>query len=237
MLWADSFSETLDTEGAKHMVKVLEGAGYTVLVPKKPVCCGLTWITTGQLDGARAQLTELLSELAPFAKNGIPIVGVEPSCTAVLRDDLPELLADDPRSRIVAENTYTLAELLLAPAPLGPEKLTLPDLSWTTVVAQPHCHHYSVMGWRTDAELLARTGAEVVELSGCCGMAGNFGMEKGHAEISRQVAENALMPALRGNPDAVFLADGFSCRTQAESLAGRDGIHIATLLSPDGEGS
>lgn len=237
MLWADSFSETLDTEGAKHMVKVLEGAGYTVLVPKKPVCCGLTWITTGQLDGARAQLTELLSELAPFAKNGIPIVGVEPSCTAVLRDDLPELLADDPRSRIVAENTYTLAELLLAPAPLGPEKLTLPDLSGTTIVAQPHCHHYSVMGWRTDAELLARTGAEVVELSGCCGMAGNFGMEKGHAEISRQVAENALMPALRENPDAVFLADGFSCRTQAESLAGRDGIHIATLLSPDGEGS
>lgn len=231
MLWADSFSETLDTGGAKAMVDVLERAGYTVLVPKKPVCCGLTWITTGQLDGARAQLLELLGELAPFAKNGIPIVGVEPSCTAVLRDDLPELLADDPRSMIVAENTYTLAELLLAPAPLGPEKLRLPDLTGTKIVAQPHCHHYSVMGWKTDSELLARTGAEVVELSGCCGMAGNFGMEKGHADVSRKVAENALLPALRESPDAVFLADGFSCRTQAEGLAGRDGVHIATLLS------
>ncbi|MEZ7897820.1 MAG: FAD-linked oxidase C-terminal domain-containing protein, partial [Flaviflexus sp.] len=224
MLWADSFSETLDTNGAQSMVNVLEGAGYTVLVPRKPVCCGLTWITTGQLDGARAKLEELLTELAPFANNGIPIVGVEPSCTAVLRDDLPELLAEDPRSKIVSENTYTLAELLLAPAPLGPEKLDLPDLTGTTVVAQPHCHHYSVMGWKTDSELLSRTGAEVVELSGCCGMAGNFGMEKGHAEVSRKVAEGALLPALRENPDAVFLADGFSCRTQADSLADRKGV-------------
>ncbi len=237
MLWADSFSETLDTAGAQHMVDVLKAAGYTVLVPKKPVCCGLTWITTGQLDGARAQLTELLSELAPFANNGIPIVGVEPSCTAVLRDDLPELLADDPRSRIVAENTYTLAELLLAPAPLGPEELDLPDLTGTTIVAQPHCHHYSVMGWKTDSELLSRTGAEVVELSGCCGMAGNFGMEKGHRDVSHKVAEASLLPALRDNPDAVFLADGFSCRTQADGLAGRKGVHIATLLTGDLPGS
>lgn len=237
MLWADSFSETLDTTGARDMVEVLETAGYHVLIPKKPVCCGLTWITTGQLDGARAQLGELLNELAPFAKNGIPIVGVEPSCTAVLRDDLPELLSEDPRSYIVAENTYTLAELLLAPAPLGPEKLKLPDLDGVKVVAQPHCHQYSVMGWKTDAELLSRTGAEIVELAGCCGMAGNFGMEKGHADISRKVAESALLPALRENPDAVFLADGFSCRTQAEGLAGRNGIHIATLLSGGFTGS
>ncbi|WP_182171275.1 FAD-binding and (Fe-S)-binding domain-containing protein [Flaviflexus equikiangi] len=231
MLWADSFSETLDTDGARAMVEVLERAGYTVLVPKKPVCCGLTWITTGQLDGARHQLEGLLAELAPFAMNGIPIVGVEPSCTAVLRDDLPELLSEDPRSRLVADNTYTLAEILLAPAPLGPDRLVLPDLTGTTVVAQPHCHHYSVMGWKTDAELLSRTGADVVELSGCCGMAGNFGMERGHADISRKVAEGALLPALRDHPHAVFLADGFSCRTQAESLADRHGVHLATLLS------
>ena len=96
------------------------------------------------------------------------------------------------------------------------------------VVAQPHCHHYSVLGWETDRKLLAATGAEVVELAGCCGMAGNFGME--HVEVSKRIAEHALLPALRAHPDAIFLADGFSCRTQAEQLAGSQGIHLARLL-------
>ncbi|TNC16936.1 FAD-binding oxidoreductase [Georgenia sp. 311] len=233
LLWADSFSETLDGAGARAMVRVLREAGYEVLVPDEQACCGLTWISTGQLDGARRQLERTMAVLGPFAVNGVPIIGVEPSCTAVLRDDLLDLFPDDPRARSIAEGTYTLAELLTAPAPLGPgEDWQPPSLEGVEVVAQPHCHHHSVMGWEADAAVLARAGATVTRLAGCCGLAGNFGMEKGHYEVSVQVAENALLPALReAGPEAVYLADGYSCRTQGEQLAGRHGIHLAQLLA------
>ncbi len=233
VLWADTFSETLDTAGARAAVGVLESAGYTVIVPEDPACCGLTWISTGQLDGARKRLRELLGVLAPYAANGIPVVGVEPSCTAVLRSDLLDLLPEDPRAPMLAEQTYTLAELLTAPTPVGPgPDWQPPSLEGVEVVAQPHCHHHSVMGWDADAALLTRAGARVTTLAGCCGLAGNFGMEAGHYDTSVAVAENALLPALReAGPETVYLADGFSCRTQAEQLAGRHGVHLAQLLA------
>ena len=233
LLWADSFSESLDGAGARAMVDVLREAGYQVLVPDQQACCGLTWISTGQLDGARRQLERTMSVLAPFAANGVPIIGVEPSCTGVLRSELVDLFPQDPRARMIAEGTYTLAELLTAPAPIGPgDAWQPPALDGLEVVAQPHCHHHSVMGWDADAALLARTGARVTQLAGCCGLAGNFGMEKGHYDVSVKVAENALLPALRSaGEDAVYLADGYSCRTQAEQLAGRQGIHLAQLLT------
>ncbi|MDO4665946.1 MAG: FAD-binding and (Fe-S)-binding domain-containing protein [Actinomycetaceae bacterium] len=223
VLWADSFSENLDSKGAADTAKLLEKAGYHVLVAPA-VCCALTWITTGQLRGARARLNKLLETLAPFALAGIPIVGVEPSCTAVLRDDLLDLLPADPRAQAVAGGTYTLAELLFQ------DGWEPPNLAGKRVVAQPHCHHYSVMGWRADRQLLDAAGVDLVELSGCCGLAGNFGMERGHYDISVKVAENSLLPGLADNPNAIFLADGFSCRTQAAQLAGRRGVHLATLL-------
>lgn len=233
VLWADSFSETMDPTGAQAAVEVLEAAGYEVLTPPSPACCGLTWISTGQLDGARRRLRELLHSLAPFAVNGIPIVGVEPSCTAVLRSDLLDLLPDDARAPVVAAATLTLAELLTAPEPVGPgERWPVPSLAGTRVVAQPHCHQHAVMGYEADLALLRRAGADVRTLVGCCGLAGNFGMEKGHYDVSVAVAENALLPALRdAEPGTVFLADGFSCRTQADQLAGTPGVHLATLLA------
>ncbi len=232
MLWADSFSETLDTRGAQAMVAVLQDAGYTVLIPPQDACCGLTWITTGQLGHAKKELTNLVTVLAPFAASGIPIVGVEPSCTAVLREDMRDLLPNDRRVDVVADMTFTLAELLSAPEPIGPgEDWQAPDLTGVEIVAQPHCHHYSVMGWDADAELLKAAGATLTTLTGCCGLAGNFGMERGHYDISVKVAENNLIPTLRGaSPDAMYLADGFSCRTQAEQLVGDQGVHLAELL-------
>lgn len=238
ILWADSFSETLDPRGARAEVEVLQRAGYTVLLPPRTVCCGLTSISTGQLDAAKRHLTGLLETLAPFAATGIPIVGVEPSCTAVLRSDLLDLLPEDPRSELVSRMTYTLAELLTAPEPIGPgPRLVLPDLHGLDVVAQPHCHHHSVMGWEADEALLKRAGATVTKVSGCCGLAGNFGMEQGHYEVSVAVAEEHLLPALRNAPKhAVFLADGFSCRTQARQLDGSRGVHLAQLLR-DGVGT
>lgn len=230
VLWADSFSQYLQTAGARAMYRLLTEAGYEVLIPDQDACCGLTWISTGQLPAARRRLRELVKVLSPFAHHGIPIIGVEPSCTAVLRDDMLDLLPGDADARAVSRATLTLAELLTAPAPLGPHDWQPPRLDGVEVVAQPHCHHYSVMGWRTDAALLQRTGAKIKQLSGCCGLAGNFGMEQGHYEVSVAVAGNALLPALAAAPDAVYLADGFSCRTQAEQLAGRRGVHLAQLL-------
>ncbi len=230
LVWADSFSHTLDSTPAKSLIELLDRAGYDVLLAPRDACCGLTWITTGQLDTAKKKLRHLVSVLGPLAVNGVPIVGVEPSCTAVLRDDMTELLPGDARAEAIARATFTLAELLTHPR-FGPgDDWQVPDLTGVEVVAQPHCHHYSVMGWAADEELLRRAGASVTVLSGCCGLAGNFGMEAGHYEVSVAVGENSLLPALRERPDAVYLADGFSCRTQASQLAGRQGIHLAELL-------
>ena len=227
LVWADSFSQTLDDTGARAVVDVLEANGFAPIVAPD-ACCGLTWITTGQLTGAKKHLASLLGVLAPFAASGIPIVGVEPSCTAVLRDDLLDLLPEDPRSMLVSGATHTLAEVLSAVPASGRR---LPSLEGVEIVAQPHCHHYSVMGWDADQALLESLGARVTRLEGCCGLAGNFGMEAGHYDLSVAVASHSLLPSLSAQPDAVYLADGFSCRTQAAQLAGRGGVHLATLLA------
>ncbi|MET0865580.1 MAG: FAD-linked oxidase C-terminal domain-containing protein, partial [Nakamurella sp.] len=230
VLWVDSFTDAMSPEVAQASVAVLEDAGYRVIVPTQQACCGLTWITTGQLDGAKKRLTRLLDILGPYAAQGFPIVGLEPSCTAVLRSDLVELLPDDPRSAGVAQATRTLAELLTGR--VAGREWRLPDLTGVELIVQPHCHHHSVMGFGTDEKLLAGAGATITVLAGCCGLAGNFGMEKGHYDMSVAVAENALLPALRDrSPNSIVLADGFSCRTQINQLAGLPSVTLAELLA------
>ncbi len=233
VLWADSFTDGLDPQIPTAIVEVLEDAGIDVVVVAGDACCGVTWISTGQLDGAKRHLERLLGVLGPWAVNGVPIVGVEPSCTAVLRGDLTDLLPDDPRAHAVAAQTYTLAEVLTGRAPAKPrDGWRVPDLADVTAVVQPHCHQYSTMGYAADRELLSRAGATVTETAGCCGLAGNWGTEKGHYETSVKVAENSLLPALRDAPaGSVYLADGVSCRTQADDLAGVQGRHLAELLA------
>jgi len=234
VLWTDSFSDNMAPGVPQAAVKVLTAAGYDVVVPEQDACCGLTWISTGQLDGARKRLENLLSVLGPYAVNGIPIMGLEPSCTAVLRSDLVDLFPDDPRALAVSRATRTLSELLTSvdTAPGRDSGWRLPDLSDVTAVVQPHCHQHSVMGFAADERLLRDAGASVTVLAGCCGLAGNFGMQKGHYETSVAVAENALLPALReAGPGDVFLADGFSCRTQADQLAGVEGKALVELLA------
>src|SRR5262249_28049396 len=157
---------------------------------------------------------------------GIPVVGLEPSCTAVLRSDAADLL-DTPQARDLAASVVTLSELLTGVPGWRP-----PRLDGVPVLAQPHCHHSAVLGWDADAALLAGAGAELTRLGGCCGLAGNFGMERGHYEVSAGVAATALLPALdRAAPGTVMLADGFSCRTQLADLAGRPGLHLAQVLA------
>jgi len=224
-LFVDSFTDAFAPDVGMAMVQVLEDAGYRVSVTGADVCCGLTWISTGQLDKAKRILGRAIESLAGWAERSTPIVGIEPSCTAVLRHDAVELLATN-RARDVASRVVTLAELLGKDETWSP-----PDLRGTRVVAQPHCHHHAVMGWEADAELLARTGATVDRIGGCCGLAGNFGMERGHYEVSVAVAEQQLLPALRqAETGTVVLADGFSCRTQVADLARHDALHLAQLL-------
>jgi FAD/FMN-containing dehydrogenase/Fe-S oxidoreductase len=237
LLWVDTFTDHFTPEVGRAAVRVLEAAGYTVQVTREPVCCGLTWISTGQLDGARRQLRRSLRALGPALRAGTPVVGLEPSCTAVLRGDITELLPADPRARQAAEATRTLAELLTQTPQWEP-----PDLSGLRAVAQPHCHQHAVMGWQADSALLAQAGAEVTAVGGCCGLAGNFGVERGHYDVSRAVAETALLPAVRAARaaddagDPVVLADGFSCRTQLDQLARVPGTHLAQLLAGRLEG-
>jgi len=227
LLWVDTFTEYFAPEVGQAAVQVLEAAGYAVQLTAQPVCCGLTWISTGQLDGARRQLRRSVAALAAAVRAGTPIVGLEPSCTAVLRGEITELLPGDPRAAQVRAATRTLAELLAATPGWAP-----PDLDGMPAVAQPHCHQHAVMGWRQDAELLARAGAKVDAVGGCCGLAGNFGVERGHYDVSVAVAQTALLPAVRqAPPGAVVLADGFSCRTQLDQLANVTGIHLAQLLA------
>jgi Fe-S oxidoreductase len=226
MLWVDTFTNSFSPEVGIAAVAVLEAAGYSVQIPESSVCCGLTWISTGQLDGARKQLRRTLQALQPAIAQGIPIVGLEPSCTAVLRSDIAELLTDDPRATQLISLTKTLAELL-SMRPWSP-----PSLEGVSVVAQPHCHHHAVMGYSADRALLDKAGATLKTVGGCCGLAGNFGVEKGHYDVSVAVAELSLLPAVRSADTATaVLADGFSCRTQLEQLSARRGIHLAQLLA------
>jgi Fe-S oxidoreductase len=231
ILWADSFSEHLEPAVADAAVRVLHAAGFAVYLAPASACCGLTWLTTGQLGAARAHLRGLLDQLAPFALCGVPIVGLEPSCTAVLRHELPDLFPGDRRAAAVAAATVTLAELLTRGSPSAWRP---PDLTGTSLIVQPHCHHHAVMGFDADLTLLHETGAQVTVLSGCCGMAGDFGMEARHRELSQAVAGRALLPAIEAAPaGAIVLADGFSCRTQVADLQGRRSWHLAQLLAGD----
>ncbi len=226
-LWVDTFTNAFSPQVGRAAVAVLEAAGYEVRIAAGNVCCGLTWISTGQLDGARRQLRRTLGALAPAIDAGIPVVGLEPSCTAALRRDAGELLPGDRRAAALGGTVKTLAELLRSTAGWTP-----PDLSDVTGVAQPHCHQHAVLGWAADAALLRDAGAAVEAVGGCCGLAGNFGVERGHYDVSVAVAETALLPAVRAaGGGATVLADGFSCRTQLDQLAGVQGTHLAELLA------
>jgi FAD/FMN-containing dehydrogenase/Fe-S oxidoreductase len=226
LLWVDTFTNHFTPEVGIAAVSVLEDAGFSVRIPDRAVCCGLTWISTGQLDAARRILRRSIDVLAPAVAAGTPVVGLEPSCTAVFRGDAVELLGDQPEVRAVAGGFHTLAELL-ATRP----QWTPPRLDGVSVLAQPHCHQHAVLGWSADRALLTAAGAEVRSVGGCCGLAGNFGVERGHYEVSVAVAETSLLPAVRAaDADTVLLADGFSCRVQLDQLAHRRAQHLAELL-------
>jgi Fe-S oxidoreductase len=223
-IWADSFTDHFFPSSGLAAISYLEAQGLRVRVITDDACCGLTWITTGQLDRAKAIVERTVRTLAPYVASGVPVVGLEPSCTATLRGDALELTAM-PEAQEVAEGLLTFAELVTR------LELPLPDLSGVEVVAQPHCHQSAVLGWDADQRLLERAGATVTKVAGCCGLAGNFGVEQGHYEVSVAVAETHLLPAVRSQPQAVVLADGMSCRVQLDDLADVPTMHLAELFA------
>ncbi|MFG2128863.1 FAD-binding and (Fe-S)-binding domain-containing protein [Streptomyces sp. NPDC048751] len=237
VLWPDTFTEHLSPSVGQAAVRVLEAAGLRVTLPppvrptavpwRGRVCCGLTYVSTGQLDRARAVMRRTLDLMAPVLETSAPVVVLEPSCAAALRTDLPELLHDDPRAARLAARVLTFAEALERHAPdWNPPRVDRP------AVGQTHCHQHAVLGDTPDRRLRAAAGLTGELSGGCCGLAGNFGFEKGHYEVSSACAEEQLLPSVRDAEDgAVVLADGFSCRTQLEQLAGVRGKHLAEVLA------
>ncbi|MFC0865964.1 FAD-binding and (Fe-S)-binding domain-containing protein [Sphaerimonospora cavernae] len=227
VLWPDTFTDNLTPHVGQAAVDVLEEAGYRVLLPPRTLCCGLTWISTGQLGMAKRVLRRTLRTLAPALRRGIPIVGLEPSCTAVFRADAVDLFPHDRDVSRLREQTRTLAELLTGTDGWHPPRID------RAAVAQPHCHQHSVFGYDADRALLEEAGVRLDAVGGCCGLAGNFGFEAGHLEVSMACAEHELLPAIRAaDPGTLVLADGFSCRTQIEhSGSDRRGLHLAEILA------
>ncbi|MFJ1812514.1 MULTISPECIES: FAD-binding and (Fe-S)-binding domain-containing protein [unclassified Streptomyces] len=229
VVWPDTFTDHVHPAIGKAAVEVLEAAGFTVKVPKAAVCCGLTWISTGQLGIAQRVLGHTIDVLREDLRRGTPVVGLEPSCTAVFRADAAELLPKDPDVARLREQTRTLAELLVERA----DDWQPPRVDARAVV-QRHCHQYAIMGFDADRKILERAGVDADVLdAGCCGLAGNFGFEKGHYEVSMACAEAGLLPAVREADDATLvLADGFSCRTQVDQAdTGRTPLHLADVLA------
>jgi Fe-S oxidoreductase len=234
LLWPDTFTNHFAPDIGRAAVETLEAAGWQVTMPTQPLCCGLTWISTGQLGIAKRLLRRTARALAPHVRAGGLVVGLEPSCTAVFRSDGPELLPQDADVGRLKDQTVTLAELLLDHTP-GWDPKPLDGGQRVQAIAQVHCHQHAVLGWDADTAVLDRIGVDARRLdSGCCGLAGNFGFQPGHEQVSRAIAEQALLPALaEAAPGTVVLADGFSCRTQIHELdpTRHRAHHVAELLA------
>lgn len=225
LLWPDTFTDHFSPQAGRAAVRVLESAGRVPVLPRRGVCCGLTQVSTGRLDAARAVMRRTL-DLMDGAL-GEPLVVLEPSCAASLRTDLPELLPDDPRAAVLAASVRTLAQYLEEYAP----DWTPPRLD-RRVAGQTHCHQHAVLGDAAERRLREKAGLTGELSGGCCGLAGNFGFERGHWDVSVACAEERLLPSVRAaEPGTELLADGFSCRTQLDQLAGRRARHLAELLA------
>jgi FAD/FMN-containing dehydrogenase/Fe-S oxidoreductase len=236
ILWPDTFTNHFHPEIGVAAVEVLEHAGYRVEVPDVHVCCGRPLYDYGMLDLARRYLLRTLDLLRDDIRAGVPVVGLEPSCLAVFRDELPNMLPDDEDAKRLSRQAFHFSEFL------DKEDAEVPRLA-RDVVLHGHCHHRATGGIDSERRLLERMGVEVeVCDSGCCGMAGSFGFEQGHYEVSMACGERALLPKVRSAArDALLVADGFSCRTQIEQgQDGRRAIHVAQALQlaldhgPDG---
>jgi FAD/FMN-containing dehydrogenase/Fe-S oxidoreductase len=229
VLFPDTFNNYLHPEPMKAATQALESAGFRVIVPMEHLCCGRPLYDYGMLDTARIFWTRMLDVLRPHIQAGVYVVGVEPSCVASFRDELPNMLPHDEDAKRLSLQTLTLAEFLDAHAPPDWEP---PKLNRRALV-HGHCHHEAVMGMDAEQKLLERMGLDFEVLdSGCCGMAGSFGFERDHYDISVKIGERRLLPAAReAGEGTLLIADGFSCKTQVKELTDRRPLHIAQVMA------
>jgi Fe-S oxidoreductase len=228
LLWPDTFNNYFQPQTARAAVEVLETAGFQVRIPRTNLCCGRPLYDFGMLDRAERMLLEILDELEPEIEAGIPVVGLEPSCVAVFRDELTNLFPHDARAQALSRQTFLLSEFLEQKLQPG---ATLPQLNRKALL-HGHCHHKSLMKMTAEESLLRRLGIDfTAPAPGCCGMAGSFGFHAEHFEISQAIGELELLPAVRqAPPDWLIIADGFSCREQIAQNTDRRAMHVAEVL-------
>jgi FAD/FMN-containing dehydrogenase/Fe-S oxidoreductase len=230
VLFPDTFNNFFEPHVAIAAVEVLERAGFRVIVPREQLCCGRPLYDQGMLERAKLRLRDVMDALDPFVAVGIPIVGIEPSCILTFRDELPSLFSEDPRAKALASNSFLLDEFLAREAP----DFAPPELHKRTIV-QGHCHQKAIAGIGGEVALLSRAAGANLEVldAGCCGMAGAFGYERDHFEISKTIGERVLIPAIdNAPPDAIVVADGFSCRSQIRHFCpSRRPMHLAEVLN------
>jgi FAD/FMN-containing dehydrogenase/Fe-S oxidoreductase len=227
VLFPDTFNNHFFPRTAKAAVEVLEHAGFQVEVPPGSVCCGRPLYDYGFLDLAKQYLLRIFEVLTPYVKAGIPIVVLEPSCWSVLRDEINGLFCERKETRMIMENTFLLSEFLVKKANYHPPRLRMSGM------VHGHCHHKAIIrGAENEKALLQEMQMNVRVLpDGCCGMAGSFGFEEDHYEISAKVGEHALLPAVRrAGLNEIIVADGFSCREQISQMTERHAMHLAEVL-------
>jgi FAD/FMN-containing dehydrogenase/Fe-S oxidoreductase len=227
LLWPDTFNNYFHPHTAQAAVEVLEATGFRVIVPQANLCCGRPLYDHGMLDRAQSLLLQILDELSPEIAAGIPIVGLEPSCVAVFRDELLNLFPHDERAQALSRQTFLLSEFLETYA----KNFPLPQLNRKALL-HGHCHHKSLMKMTAEESVLRRLGIDFQSPApGCCGMAGSFGFEADKYEISIAIGELELLPAVRSAPaDWLIIADGFSCREQIAQGTPRRAFHLAEVL-------
>jgi Fe-S oxidoreductase len=227
ILWPDTFNNHFHPETAIAAADLLEGAGFDVKVPLQPVCCGRPLYDYGLLDRARRMLLDVLAAIRDDLRAGTPVVVLEPSCAAVFRDELVNMLPNDDDARRLASQVRLLPEFVME----HEDRFALPHVQ-ARVLYHAHCHQKAIFGTDADMRLLKKMGVAVeAPDTGCCGMAGSFGFEANHYEVSMKVGERVLLPAVRASePATVVVADGFSCREQIAQGTGRRALHLAEFL-------
>ncbi|MBW3624368.1 MAG: FAD-binding protein [Armatimonadetes bacterium] len=225
LLWPDTFNNHFHPEIAKAAVEVLEGAGYRVVVPEATLCCGRPLYDYGLLDLAKRQLRQILDALRPEISAGVPMIGLEPSCTAVFRDEMVNLFPNDEDARRLREQTFTLSEFLTS------EGYEPPPLRCTALM-HGHCHQKALIGLSAEEELMEKMGLDcTAPETGCCGLAGSFGYEKEKYDLSQRCGERVLLPAVReADRETLIITDGFSCRSMIAQNTGRRALHMAQIL-------
>jgi len=237
VLWVDTFSTYFEPENARAALAVLEAAGYRVRLvqavgDERPLCCGRTFLAAGLVEEARIEARRMLDALKPYVERGVPVIGLEPSCLLTLRDEFKSMLPGEETDAL-SECAMLLEEFLAQQHQAGKLQLKLKPLSTRRALVHGHCHQKAfatMAAMQQTLKLIPELEVEVID-SGCCGMAGAFGYEASHYEVSMKMAELNLLPAVRNaSDDTLVIANGTSCRHQIHDGAQRETRHIACVL-------